>query len=204
MVRGVDRIVVDSLTWAAPLADFAEMARTFTNGHFPAVLSDLSWARLATWRYLTAQIFDPQSARPYLNQIERMRIEHDEGSRVMAWLFGGWLASRLEWKLVARTETHMQFAGGQVCEFASTPVIGEAPGHVAGLNLSARDGATFEVIRLPDACTLTRVRIGDMETERVAPLPHETLADWLGHELNRLTHSATYEAAVRLIAGGAA
>ena len=204
IVRGVDRIIVDSLTWIAPLADFAEMARTFTNGHFPAILSDLSWARLATWRYRTAQIFDPQAVRPYLNEIVRVRILHDEGSQVAAWLFGGWLASRLGWKLVARTATHMQFSEGQVCEFASTPMDGEAPGCVAGLHLAARDGATFEVTRLPGDCMVTRVRIGNMETERVAPLRHETLADWLGHELNRLTHAATYEAAVRLIAGAMA
>src|SRR5258707_759311 len=70
--------------------------------HFQAVISDLSWARLAAWRYQTAQIFDAANLRPYLKRIQRARLSYYVGSPVLAWLFGGWLASRLGWKCVER------------------------------------------------------------------------------------------------------
>jgi glucose-6-phosphate dehydrogenase assembly protein OpcA len=205
LARAVDRVILDSLTLPTPMTTIGHIAQVFADAHFPAILSDLSWARLATWRYLTAQIFDPQAVRPYLNAVTRARILYYEGPAVMAWLFGGWLASRLEWKPLMDDAAppdagRMQFAGGQTIELAAAPLGVESPGYLAGVHLTAHDGATFEVMRLPGACAMTRVRIGELQTERVVPVHPETPVDWLGHELNRLTRAATYEAAVRLIA----
>lgn len=199
LARVVDRVVLDSLTFADPLENFAEVARAIREERFPAIVTDLGWARLTPWRSLTAQIFDPQAMRPYLNQLERVRVTYYEGSPALAWLFAGWFASRLEWKLASREVAGMRFEGGQTIELATVPAGGETPGYFAAVELRARAGAVFEVARLPNHCAVTRLNVGGMQTEHVVPVRHETSAEWLGRELNRLTHSATFEAAVSLI-----
>jgi glucose-6-phosphate dehydrogenase assembly protein OpcA len=197
--RVVDRVVLDSLTFADPLADLGEVARAARNGRFPAIVTDLGWARLTPWRALTAQIFDPQAMRPYLNQLESVRVSYYEGSPAPAWLFAGWLASRLEWKLSSRESSGMRFADGQTIELATVPADGETPGYFAAAELRTRDGAVFEVARCPNDCAVTRLNVGGRQTEHVVPVRHETSAEWLDRELNRLAHSATFEAAVSLI-----
>jgi glucose-6-phosphate dehydrogenase assembly protein OpcA len=203
LTRAVDRVILDSLTFARPLADFVDVARAATEAEsrFPAIITDLGWARLTPWRSLTARIFDPQAMRPYLTQLEHVRVTYYEGSPALAWLFAGWLASRLEWKLVNREAAAMRFEGGQVIELRTAPAEGaeRTPGYFAAVELRARDGAVFEVARHPNRCAVTRLNLGGAQTEHVAPVRYETSAEWLGRELNRLTHSATFEAAVSLI-----
>ena len=195
----VDRLIVDSLTFATPLADFFDVARALPDPYFPAIVSDLSWARLAPWRYLTAHIFDPEATRPYLDSLDLVRLSYVTGSPVLAWLFGGWLASRLKWQPAEFDVLRVRFAGGQVIEFSAIPMGEAAPGDFAGVQLMGRDGATFEVMRAPNACAVIRLDAGGLHTERMLPLRDERLSEWLGHELNRLHPSPTYEAAVRLI-----
>ncbi|MEO6624726.1 MAG: glucose-6-phosphate dehydrogenase assembly protein OpcA, partial [Burkholderiaceae bacterium] len=94
----IDRLIIDSLTFAAPQSDLAAVAAAMADTGFHPVISDLSWARLAPWRYQTAQIFDPASRRPALNSLVRARLSYYAGKPTLAWLFGGWLASRLGWE----------------------------------------------------------------------------------------------------------
>jgi glucose-6-phosphate dehydrogenase assembly protein OpcA len=199
LCRAVDRVVVDSLTFAEPPEGFGEMARAARDRHFPAIVTDLGWARLTPWRSLTAQIFDPQAMRPYLMQLERVRVTYYEGSPALAWLFAGWLASRLEWKLSEREGAALRFQGGQMIELASVPAGGETPGYFAAVELRTRGGGLFEVARRPNRCAVTRLNAGGAQAEHVVPVRYETSAEWLSRELNRLTRSATFEAAVSLI-----
>ncbi|MGH2524438.1 MAG: OpcA/G6PD domain-containing protein, partial [Anaerolineales bacterium] len=199
---GLDRLILDSLSFAPPELYFQEVARVLSDPYFSPRVSDVSWARLASWRYLTAQTFDPPPVRAYLAQIERVQITYAEGSPVLAWLFGGWLASRLEWKLAAQDlRQALRFEGGPLIEFSPAPVGEAAPGDFLGVKLVARDGATFEVAQAPHACAAARVNLQDRKTERLVSFRSGSLADWLGHELSRLNRSPAYEAAVRLVAG---
>ena len=58
----VDRVIVDSATFAAPEAGLARMAALLHHDGGPSsagtTISDLSWSRLTPWRELTAQFFD--------------------------------------------------------------------------------------------------------------------------------------------------
>jgi len=200
LVRAVDRVIVDSLTFVEPLASLANVAQALANERFPAAIVDLGWSRLSPWRVLTAQIFDPPTIRSHLAQLERARITYAEGSPMLAWLFGGWLASRLGWKPTHQAPGLMRFEGGQTIEFSPAPAGEVDPGYFLGLHLLTRDGAAFEVARLPHACAATRLAVGDLKTERVVPMHYETLTEWLGRELNRLSRTPLFEAAVRLLA----
>jgi len=200
LLPAVDRLILDSLTFASPLNDFKEVARSLAADPHPVALSDLSWSRLTFWRSVTAQIFDPQTRRPYLNELALARIKYYQGPPSLAWLFAAWLASRLNWELAARDEHTWRFVGGQTIEFDAVPAGDETPGYFAGLELKARDGADFEVIRQPEECAITRVHAQDTKTERTLSVRYESLPDCLARELDRLNRSATFEAALRLVA----
>ncbi len=200
LMPAIDRLIIDSCAFAAPEADLAAVARALGDPHFPAIISDLSWARLGTWRYQTAQIFDAPRMRPYLDQLTEVHLWHYAGTRTLAWLFAGWLASRLGWQPVARKAAGLRFAGGQTIEFeAEPPAEPGMAGSFAGIELRA-EGATFAIRRSSPTQTVAHLSVDDFQSERVLPLPHESLMEWLGHDLGRLTRTPIYEAALRLLA----
>jgi glucose-6-phosphate dehydrogenase assembly protein OpcA len=167
---------------------------------FRPVISDLSWARLAPWRYQTAQIFDAASLRPYLNRIVSARLRYFSGTPTLAWLFGGWLASRLGWQAADLDPLQVRCRAGQVIDYEAQPAPAAAQaGYFAGVLLTADDGSEFEVARVPGGFMATRIRQGDLKMERVMPMRDETLVEWLGHELGRLARTVTYEAALHYL-----
>jgi len=193
----IDRLIVDSTTFAAPDLDLTDTATAMEGGRFQAIISDLSWARLAAWRYQTAQIFDAANLRPYLKRIRRARLSYYAGSPVLAWLFGGWLASRLGWKCAERDAQGARYFGGQMLQYEMLPApeSGQA-GFFAGVTLTAEDGAAFQVVRQGGNFAATRLEVREMRLERVVPLKVETHTEWLGHELGRLSPTPTYDAAL--------
>ncbi len=200
LTRAVDRVLLDSLTLADSSAALADIAHALGDAAFPSVIIDLGWTRLSPWRVLTAQIFDPPALRPHLAQIEHIRLTHATGSANLVRLFGAWLASRLDWQLTSQTPDQLRFADGQTIELISAPAPAVAPGYFLGLHLHTRDGDTFEVTRLPNACAATRLTLAGQVTERIAPVQYASLTDWIGRELNRPSRTPLFEAAVQLLA----
>jgi glucose-6-phosphate dehydrogenase assembly protein OpcA len=204
MAPAIDRLIVDSYTFAAPERDLAALAGAVADPRVHTVTSDLSWARLGPWRYQTAQIFDAPALRPYLNRLRRATIAYCEGSPTLAWLFAGWLASRLGWKTVRRErdgdgET-VHFAGGQQVTLEATPPMhASMGGYFAGVSLVA-DGAAFQVNRGDNNCMVARIESAEFTSERVRPLPEESNVQWLGHDLGRLNRTPIYEAALKTLA----
>jgi len=197
LAPAIDRLIVDSLTFSAPDLDLSDVAAAIDNPRFLPIISDLSWARLAAWRYQTAQIFDPANMRPYLKRVRRARLRYYAGTPMLAWLFGGWLASRLGWKCVERNPQGAQYFGGQVLEYEALPAPEPGlAGYFVGVSMTADDGARFEVARKGSGFVATAIEIGEMKLERVVPLKDETHTEWLGHELGRLSPTPTYNAAL--------
>jgi glucose-6-phosphate dehydrogenase assembly protein OpcA len=196
----VDRLIIDSLSFAAPEPDLAAVAAAMGDPAFRPVISDLSWARLAPWRYQTAQIFDPVARRSYLNRIVSARLNYYAGTPTLAWLFGGWLAARLGWQAADSDPRQVRCRGGQVINYAALPAPDPAQaGYFAGVLLTADDGSEFEVARMPGGFIATRIHEGDLHLDRVMPMRDETLTEWLGHELGRLAPTPTYEAALNYL-----
>lgn len=193
----IDRLIVDSFTFGAPDLDLTDVATALEDPRFQPIISDLSWARLAAWRYQTAQIFDPANMRSYLSRVRRARLKYYAGTPVLAWIFGGWLTSRLGWKCVERDPQGARYYGGQTLEYQMLPApeTGQA-GFFAGVTLIADDGATFEVERKGTNFAATCLEVGEMKYERVVPLKDETVTEWLGHELGRLSATPTYNGAL--------
>ncbi len=103
LLESSDRTIVDSCDFANPTQDFAAFADLVRSEANRTAFSDFNWTRLRAWRELTAQFFDTARFRPYLNGVEHIEVEYavEEGqvpNPIQAYLFAGWLASRLQWQ----------------------------------------------------------------------------------------------------------
>lgn len=158
LVSQVDRIIVDSRHFINPEEDLGEMHQLIKAGHF---CSDLNWQRLGSWQELTAQAFDPPDRREALNWIDRATLDYKAPNPCQAYLCLGWLASRLDWNPVERTQAlehdylidRILFTTPREtsikAELASVPVATETTevGDLIGLRLNSSDTQV-------DACTV--------------------------------------------------
>lgn len=105
LVDGSDRFIVDTSEMAHVRTSLLAMGDLLRRKKSRCAISDMSWTYQLPWREIVAQFFDPPQARPYLENIERIAIDYaagDEDSHVnvsQAYLFAGWLVSRLGWSV---------------------------------------------------------------------------------------------------------
>ncbi|HEX8036172.1 MAG TPA: glucose-6-phosphate dehydrogenase assembly protein OpcA, partial [Ktedonobacterales bacterium] len=103
LVDGSDRFVVDTSEVTHVEKTFVSLADIMRRKLARCAVSDISWTSQAPWRDMVAQFFDPTDMRPYLGGVERVTIEYAAGEEdaatnsSQAYLFSGWLASRLDW-----------------------------------------------------------------------------------------------------------
>jgi glucose-6-phosphate dehydrogenase assembly protein OpcA len=104
LVDGCDRLIVDTSEMAHPQRSLAALEDLILRKQSRCAVSDIGWAYQQPWREIVAQFFDPVPLRPYLDGIERVAIEFAAGAEdeppnmSQAYLFAGWLASRLGWR----------------------------------------------------------------------------------------------------------
>ncbi len=105
LVDGSDRFAVDTSEVTHVERSFVSLADIMRRKLARCAVSDISWTSQAPWRDMVAQFFDSQDLRPYLSGIERVTIEYAAGeeesptNNSQAYLFSGWLASRLGWRV---------------------------------------------------------------------------------------------------------
>lgn len=101
-------------------------------------VGDISWTVQAPWRDIVAQFFDPPDVRVYLDNVTRVTLEYAAGEEdapansSQAYLFAGWLASRLGWRINLAQPTG---APG-----SRTHTLHDGAGHVVTLEVNARYG----------------------------------------------------------------
>lgn len=107
LVDGSDRFIVDTSEMAHVRTSLLAMGDLLRRKKSRCAISDMSWTYQSPWREIVAQFFDPPQARQYLDNIEQVTIDYaagDEDSHVnvsQAYLFAGWLVSRLGWSVDA-------------------------------------------------------------------------------------------------------
>lgn len=113
LVDGVDRLIVDTSEMPSVERSLTALDDLMRRKKSRTVVSDISWTAQAPWREITAQFFDPLNLRPYLDEIDRVVIEFAAGEEdaptnpSQAYLFAGWLASRLNWRSELAQHTAM-------------------------------------------------------------------------------------------------
>lgn len=108
LLRASDRLILDSAEFADPGSDLLALSKLFDDKIYAHVgISDLNWARLTSWRALLAGFYDVPAYQPFLERIERVRIDYiapgmsPAAVAPQALLIAGWLASRLGWSLTS-------------------------------------------------------------------------------------------------------
>ncbi|BAY51602.1 putative OxPPCycle protein OpcA [Thermostichus vulcanus NIES-2134] len=89
------RVIVDSSEFLDPLRGLRAIAPLLEQ-NLP--LADLNWRRLGAWQELAAEAFDPPERRLAIQEIDQVVIDYEKGNPAQAFMYLGWLASRLQWQ----------------------------------------------------------------------------------------------------------
>jgi glucose-6-phosphate dehydrogenase assembly protein OpcA len=140
-------VIVDSSTFDESTAALVNIHSLHQKG---INVADLNWRRLAAWQELTAEAFDPPSRRAALSEVDRFVLDYEAGNAAQAFLYLGWLASRLNWRFVSSTHEggdydlrRIQFTNDDQlmieAELAAIPVanIGDVIGDLIDLKLTS-------------------------------------------------------------------
>lgn len=107
LVRAADRLVIDSAKFDSPVSCITGIEELLKLAREAKVsVSDLNWARLTAWRTLIANFYEVPEYRGVVDSVSRVRVEYTGGGVTaddvppQAWVFMGWLASRLGWSPV--------------------------------------------------------------------------------------------------------
>lgn len=209
-----DRVIIDSAFFNDPHDDIAKMATVLNDTPRWTAISDLNWARLTAWRALLAGFYDIAEYRGELDLLERVVIEYAPATvdadviPARALLLGGWLASRLGWRVKA--DSLERTAGLASFEFSADPqpVTIEfshtgrdiEPGHIAQVTLGCSNdkSGSFTVRRSQCGQRIeTSIKSGD-ETRVQRVLSYEGMGEGelIAREIEILGHDRVYEQAV--------
>ncbi|MFQ6020036.1 MAG: glucose-6-phosphate dehydrogenase assembly protein OpcA [Dehalococcoidia bacterium] len=206
LLEVADRLLVDS----ARLTDLALLSRltALCARHSGCSIGDFNWARLHTWRELTAQFFDSPSLAPHLAEIAEVEVEYAvAGSSprpAQALLFAGWLAACLGWEeAVGLDQGRWRLQGRQ--RDVSLRLRGRrASGVQAGDLLSIRlkgKGASFGIRRDADRQVLLTVADApETKLERAVRIQLCGEVEMLSANLRVAAHDSIYEEALAIAA----
>ncbi|HLO87185.1 MAG TPA: glucose-6-phosphate dehydrogenase assembly protein OpcA [Nostocaceae cyanobacterium] len=142
-----NNVIVDSCNFNTTEDDLITLQELVETG---VPLADLNWRRLSAWQELTAEAYDAPQRRAALIEVDRVNIDYEKGNSAQAFLYLGWLASRLEWQPVSYQKesndydiARIRFLGQDQrqieVELAGIPVgdVGEVAGDLIALRLSS-------------------------------------------------------------------
>jgi glucose-6-phosphate dehydrogenase assembly protein OpcA len=130
----IDTLIIDSGTWSAPAAEFAELTAARGEKQFRFDVRDLSWTRSHFMRTALANCFQDVKALEHLPLIEEIEITHCKEQLCAAVLLAGWIAHRLD------------------CTLDETQ---------PGLNFIKKDGSRIRVTLIDsnEGCALQRLKV---------------------------------------------
>ncbi len=97
LVSVMDRLVIDSSSWAQPAASFAMIEET-SQANPDLIIQDHAWTRSWQFRVGIASLFDDPSAQQALPEIHGVQITYHPEHRNTALQILAWLAVQAGWK----------------------------------------------------------------------------------------------------------
>lgn len=193
---GFDRALVDTADMSQVEQNLWALDDLVRRKKSSVAISDFNFARLGPWRELVAQFFDPAEQRAYLSGVERVTIEYAAGEEdhpvntAQAYLFAGWLASRLGWRPFGAT-------GDQLVDGQREHTLLDSLGHRITLEINARYGVRlgtwFETFSEGvDATAPTRVGPGALMSIYIRAQQNGTVASFSAARESDLRHASTH------------
>ncbi|MEN9206174.1 MAG: glucose-6-phosphate dehydrogenase assembly protein OpcA [Thermostichales cyanobacterium BF4_bins_65] len=215
LVKLSNRIIVDSSGFVNPEEDLQEMDLLSSQGLH---CGDLNWRRLAPWQELAAQAFDPIERRLALSQLEQVAIDYKVGNPCQAFMYLGWLASRLGWDPLTRQHTiehdypvdrfTFRDQEGRVvsAELGAVPLISESivPGGLIGVRLLAPasqiNPATVICSESTGCMRMEAKGVAQQSvTQQVSPTENQSLDSLLSYMLQRIQRDTLYEETLMMV-----
>lgn len=186
----IDRLIVDSLCWKDPKAQFTRLRASFAETKARLTLRDLNWTRSLYFRQALSQIFDHPENLPHLRDLTHVTVTSAKENRSTALLLLGWLATQLAWTLESTEPTTFSDKEGQkiVAELKDAP--GDA---LSGIVLSC-DHASFSLHRDPGSHYLhAELNLPDgRRYHHLFPAGPDKIVDLLDEEMSRASTDRIY------------
>jgi len=220
----VDRVSIDSAQLGTEVTGISALRSLFEGEDEGApIVGDFTWLRLAPWRQLIAQFFDPPDVQECLSSIEEVTIsyaeEREDGSSGLAsaLLMVGWLASRLDWEVLDPLEKRR--AGGYSAPLRASDGSGRGreislrllPDRSPHARFSLRHVEITSGGETPGTFRVERTDADDMVTSsetktvpfvsRMVYAKRPTNENMLGEELQRFGHDPVFEEAAMIMVG---
>lgn len=214
----VDRLILDTAQLGNEVRTIAAVRRILADESSAPMIGDFTWLRLAPWRALIAQFFDPSDVQRSLHTIEQVTIHYAESRQdgssglAAALLTAGWLASRLEWQVLEPLQQQrrggfwapLRARDGERGREIELRLVPESSAHA---RLSLRRVRITAGGDAPGTFTVERTHSDDISTSSETPENPEVSRmvysrrpdsnEMIGQELQRFGADTTYEDAVR-------
>ncbi len=169
-----DYSIFDSADFDNPSEDLVRLADLMVKRRqrqvTHAAFNDFNWTRIKPWRELTAQCFDPEGRGVFLRSLDRVNIEYavesgEDACPFQAYLFAGWLASRLGWQ----QKSTRQRANGRLVSEWTAPRTGQT----VIVDIAPRTVEKTSDWRASSSVTLQRMQMDDT----AGPVTHDQLSE---------------------------
>jgi glucose-6-phosphate dehydrogenase assembly protein OpcA len=208
-------LIVDSSFFSDPELEFAKIEELLEAN---TSVVDLNWHRISAWQELTAEAYDPPERRADLIELDQIAIDYEKGNPAQAFMFLGWIASRLGWQPVEFIEEggdydlkHVHFKGHDgraiAAELAAIPVadVGEVIGDLTALRLTSTNAtANCCTILCSETTGCMRMEAGGSahacRTEQVSAINDQKAEFLLGQQLQRWGRDMLYEESLAVVA----
>ncbi|NOK57468.1 MAG: glucose-6-phosphate dehydrogenase assembly protein OpcA [Chloroflexi bacterium AL-W] len=207
LYRLADRLIVDSATFADPGQGLVRLSEA-CGGSLP--VSDLAWGRLTPVRELIAQFFDVPAALSHLQEISRVNVAFTSTSQQrndmhQAVLLASWLASKLGWSPVAKTDANGHIAiemqrgdrGTVVVALHPVDPSDDTTGQTDSITLECSHAKFYVARGATENCAEARAEIADKPVVHRAVRFEKLVEDELiSAELQLLGRDYTFESAL--------
>lgn len=208
-------VVVDSSRFQNPLPQLLHLWQLNQEG---IQIADLNWSRLAAWQELAAEAFDPPQRRSALRDVDLVTIDFEKGNPAQAFMYLGWLASRLQWRPVSYRREQGDYDLHYVelatlderkvtAELAGVPTAnsGQVLGDLIGLRLmSTNPKADCCTILCSETTGCMRLESGgsaqNCQVQQVSALADQQAEVLLGQQLQRWGRDLLFEESLGLTA----
>lgn len=191
LVSVMDRLVIDSSSWADPAASFS-MIEEASQSNPDLVIQDHAWTRSWQFRVGIASLFDDPAAQQSLPGIESIEITHHPGHRNTALQVLAWLAVQAGWKnRITPEEVAFESAAG--APIAVMMLADPSSPPLAALIIRAGE-VTVKVSQKPGATHVERqIETPGFKATSLSPVDPTTPAELVAVQLSRGGKNSLYQ-----------
>ncbi len=191
LVSVMDRLVIDSSSWADPAASFAKIEEA-SQSNPDLVIQDHAWTRSWQFRVGIASLFDDPAAQEALPEISSIEISHHPDHRNTALQVLAWLAVQAGWKDRKSAEA-VAFESAAGVPISVAMNVDQASSPLSALVIRA-GGVTVKVSQKSGATHVERqIETPSFQATSLSPADPTTPAELVAVQLSRGGKNSLYQ-----------